>query len=952
MRESTNKPPVSSSNSRNKLFKKLGSYSLATMAVIAIILVSVVFSVANFVTDWQWFDSLGQFEVFKTRLISSYSLGLVTFVVTAIALLSTTLIAYRLAPGWKSEHYESQTQATYADGNPVGKGINSGKRALQEFGETIAPFLKKLIVAVALVVSLITASSMASNWEVLRLALTNTSFGAVDPQFSLDIGFFVFKLPAINILAVWAEGVIFSMIVFTGLVYLFSGGIKPWSAGEKITPHVKAHTSVLLALFVLMRALYARLDILNLSYSTRGKTLGASYTDVHVLIPGLTVVMIVCIVLAVLLLVNIKIKGWKLPLGALIVYGVAVLLAQAIIPAVVQSVLVAPNEAAFEKPYISRNIEMTRQAYGLTDVKGQTFKAIDNLSPNVVKENPDTFENIRLWDPMKAKSCYEQLQAIRPYYNFKDVDVDRYEIDGQTRQVLISAREMNIDQLAVTAQTWVNRHLVYTHGFGTVMNRTNGYDARGLPEFTVGDIPPIVSADAPNSPALAIKEPRIYFGEETYDYAVVNTSIEEFDHPEGEKNATTTYQADSGIRVGGLLNRVIWAMHFGSSQMLFSQYIDSNSQILTNRNVRDRVSELAPWLELEEDIYSVIVDGRIVWVIDGYTHSAMYPYSERIENGEINYVRGSVKVTVDAYTGDVTFYAFDENDPILTAWREIFPSLFKDKSEMPKTLVEHLRYPQGLFVAQADIYRTYHMTDPSVFYNKEDQWEIPGAKTGEPMQPFFVLLQLPGAEKEQFYMMQPYTPRNRDNMIGWMAVSSDPENYGKRTVYLFPKERVILGPEQISARINQDPVISPQFSLWNQRGSKVTFGDMVVIPIKDSIFYVQTVFLQAEKTAIPELTAVVVAYGDKLVMNRSFDEALKEAFGAPSQGAGGSGGGAGAPTDPGTSGETTASVPSGNLIERAAALYQEAVAAQQRGDWATYGTKLKELGAVLDAMKK
>lgn len=935
------------------MFKRFGRYSLAITAVVVLFLLATMFSIANFLTDWQWYASLGHLDVFKTRLISSYSLGIITFIATAIALLTTTLIAYRVAPGWKSENYTAQTQATYMDGNPVGQTIKSGKQALQEFGENIAPILKKLIVGVALIVAFITASSMAANWEVLRIALTNTNFGAVDPQFSKDIGFFVFQLPAINILAAWAESLIFAMLIFTGLVYLFSGGIKPWSAGEKFTPHVKAHTSVLLSLFVLIRALYAYLGILNLNYSTRGTTVGASYTDVHVLIPGLTVVVVICIILAILLLVNIKIKGWKLPLGALIVYGVAVLLAQGIIPAAVQSVLVAPNEAAFEKPYISRNIAMTRQAYGLTDVKGQTFKAIDNLSPNVVEENRDTFENIRLWDPIKAKACYDQLQAIRPYYNFKDVDVDRYEINGQTRQVLISAREMNIDQLAVTAQTWVNRHLVYTHGFGTVMNRTSAYDARGLPEFTVGDIPPAISADAKGSPTLEIKEPRIYFGEETYDYAVVNTGIEEFDHPEGEKNATTIYNADAGVRVGGLFNRILWSMRFSSSQMLFSQYINADSKILMERNVRDRITELAPWLELEKDIYSVIVDGRIVWVIDGYTHSSMYPYSERIENSSVNYLRGSVKATVDAYTGEVTFYAFDEEDPILQAWQEIFPELFKKKSEMPKTLVEHLRYPEGLFAAQADIYRTYHMTDPSVFYNKEDQWEIPGAKTGEPMPPFFVLLQLPGTEKEQFYLMQPYTPRNRDNMIGWMGVSSDPGEYGKRTVYLFPKERVILGPEQISARINQDPVISPQFSLWNQRGSKVTFGNMVVIPVKDSIVYVQTVFLQAEKTAIPELTAVVVAYGDKLVMNRNFEEALKEAFGSPPTGPNAPDAGqGGAPTGPGTSTEGTDTAPGGNLADRAAALYQDAIAAQQRGDWATYGTKLKELGAVLEAMKK
>lgn len=588
---------------------------------------------------------------------------------------------------------------------------------------------------------------------------------------------------------------------------------------------------------------------------------------------------------------------------------------------------------------MARNIAMTRKAFELTDVKGRTFSAVETLSADAVDEDAETIDNVRLWDPNIVQQAFAQLQGIRPYYDFADVDVDRYVVDGRMRQVLVSVREMNSAQLAETAQTWVNRHLVYTHGYGMVMSPASESDTRGLPRFYLGDIPAKVSSSvASASPALGVEQPRIYFGEDTTDYVVVGADIREFDYPAGEKNATYEYAGDTGVRVGGIARRLAWALRLKSNQMLFSEYVGSDSRVLLRRDLQTRLTALAPWLRYEDDPYPVLVDGRILWVIDAYTRSTSFPNANGLADGT-NYLRNSVKVTVDAFTGETIFYGFDQKDPVLKAWKGIFPGLITDLDEMPEGVRNHLRYPQRYFADQAEIYRTYHMTDPGVFYNKEDQWEIPGERKGAAMEPFFVLMKLPGQDRERFYLMQPYTPRNRDNMIGWMAVSCEPDSYGERTVYLFPKERVILGPEQVKARVNQDPVISPQLSLWNQRGSQVIFGNMLVVPIQNSIVYIQPMFLQAESTAIPELTRVVVVYSDKVEMERTLEAALLKVFGAavpPSE-------------EPTGEAGTPEERPAADVAE-AQRLYEEAVKAQKEGDWATYGEKLEELGKVLSEL--
>jgi len=875
-------------------------------------------------TDYLWYSDLGQQSVYVTRIASQLVIGIL-FAAAAFAVLYGNMrLARKLAP----------------KAVPIGMPEGTPPQ-IEELVATLranaGPILDKAIVIVSALLAFLNGTAMAAQWETFRLWLGRVPFGQTDPQFGRDVGFYVFALPAHEALLAWLTNILVFTLALSALVHLLDGAIQPWAKLRGFSAHVKAHLSVLAALLVLTRAYAYWIDIYELNFSPRGQVLGASYTDVNAQLPAYRILIAISIVTAGLLLLNIRYKGWRLPAIALGTWVVAAIVLGGVWPGVVQRFVVAPNEASREAPYIRRNIQFTRQAWGLADVKGMKFPAAEDLTAQDITANKTTVGNVRLWDPDVVRQSFGQLQTIRPYYEFADVDVDRYTINGRKRQVLVSVREINSSLLAQQAQTWVNQHLVYTHGFGLVMAPSSDFDTRGLPRFIIGDIPPVVSsAVASGSPDLRVTEPRVYYGEDTDSYVIVDTTRPEFDFPRGERNATYRYKGTGGVEVGSIGRRLAWAIRLGSSQVLFSEYIRPSSRVLMMRDLETRLRELAPWLVLEDDAYPVLTDGRFVWVVDACTVSDRYPYSERLEGG-INYLRNSVKITVDAYTGETTFYAFDETDPVLKAWSGIFPTLITDGDEIPDEIRQHFRYPQGLFSAQAEIYRTYHMTDANVFYNKEDQWELPGERQGQTMEPFFVLLQLPGASDEHFYIMQPYTPRNRDNMIGWMAASSDPVNYGERTVFLFPKERVIFGPEQVSARINQDPLISPQLSLWNQRGSSVLFGKMQVIPIEDSIVYIQPLFLQAEKTAIPELTRVIVAYADKVEMERTLEGALLKVFGQT------------APAETTSTAEPGASTPRVDAA-LAASLYRQAVAAQRAGDWATYGARIAELGRVLERL--
>jgi uncharacterized membrane protein (UPF0182 family) len=866
---------------------------------------------ARFVTDYWWFEALGQGDVFVTRIVSQIATGAVFALLTFIIVFTNLRIARTMAP--------KTLLTSVGDVNPQLEEFILQVRAKS------GPILDRIVLWGSVGVAILIGASMSSQWDVIRLALDGVPFGAVDPQFNLDIGFYIFTLPALRTVADWLFGILILTLILTVVVDLIDGAIQPRARLKGFAPHVKAHVSVLLGLIVASKAFDYYLSMFELNFSPRGQVTGASYTDVNAQLPALRILIVIAVVSAVILLINIRVKGWRLPIIALGVWIAASLLIGGVYPALVQQFRVRPNEIAAEAPYIERNINATREAFGLDGIVERPFPATEDLTAQDVIDNRGTLENVRLWDPAIIEESYRQLQIIRPYYDFTDVDVDRYEITDDRRQVLISARELDIYQLAEQAQTWVNQHLVYTHGYGIVMSPVNETDARGLPDFIVKDIPPTSSAE------IVIDQPSIYFGELTNDYVVVKTETPEFDYPVGDQNAETIYDGDGGVRVRGFFGKLLFALRFGTAQILFSDAIGADSEVMFDRNVVDRVNKLAPWLWLDDDPYPALVDGKVVWILDGYTWSDHYPYSEPLSG--LSYIRNSVKITVDAYDGTTTLYGFDPDDPVLQTWRKIFPSLVVDAGEIPDEVARHWRYPEDLFRIQAERFKDYHMTDPKVFYNKEDSWELPGERSEQgSMDPYYVLMRLPGDATEDFQMIIPFTPRNRDNMIGWMSAKSDPNTYGERVVYRFPKDRVILGPEQVSARINQDETISPQLTLWSQRGSQVILGNMLVIPLEDSIVYIQPLYLQAEQTAIPELTRVIVVYADKVEMAPDLEAALLQVFGErpPDEPADG------AEEEPGFADAATAQE-----------LYDAAIEAQRAGDWAEYGRLIEELGRVL-----
>jgi uncharacterized membrane protein (UPF0182 family) len=884
-------------------------FILIALAVFAIPLLG---WLSRFGTDYLWFVALGQREVFVTILASEIVTGLAFGVVAFVLLYVNMRIARTMAP--------RAVLTSVGDLPPQVEDV------VLRFRAKAGPILDRLVLFGSLGTAALLGFSMASQWETMRIALTGVRFDQTDPQFGMDIGFYTFTLPALRVATDWLFFVLIVVLVLTALVHLADGAIQPRAKLKGFAPHVKAHLSVLLGLIIATKAFDYYLRMYELNFSPRGQVTGASYTDINAQLPALRILMVIAVISAIVLLINIRIKGWRLPAIAIAIWLGAVLLVGGVYPALVQQFRVKPNEIAAEAPYIERNISATREAFGLTGVETRAFPAAEDLTPQDVLDNRETLENVRLWDPSIITESYRQLQIIRPYYDFNDVDVDRYEIEENRRQVLISVRELEVSELAENAQTWVNQHLVYTHGYGLVMSPVNEADTRGLPNFIVKDIPPTSSAD------LEITEPAIYYGESTNDYVVVKTETPEFDYPEGDQNAETRYEGEGGVPAGGLFRKILFALRFQASQILFSDAIGPESEVLFDRNIITRVEKLAPWLWFDDDPYPALVDGRIVWILDGYTWSDDYPYSEPLSG--LSYIRNSVKVTVDAYDGTTTFYAFDPDDPVLQAWRDIFPGLVVDASEIPEGVAAHFRYPEDLFRIQAEVYKDYHMTDPKVFYNKEDSWELPGERAEEgTMDPYYVLMSLPGDATEDFQMIIPFTPRNRDNMIGWMSAKSDPASYGERVVYTFPKQRVILGPEQVSARINQDEDISPQLTLWSQRGSQVIFGNMLVIPLEDSIVYIQPLYLQAEQTAIPELTRVIVVYADKVEMAPDLESALLQVFGED------------VPPAEGESSETGGQPQD---IQTAQELYEAAVEAQREGEWAEYGRLIDELGALLE----
>ncbi len=871
--------------------------------------------------DWLWYSSVGYSQVWSTIVVGSLTLGMLT----GLGFLGFSFLNIFLAR----------------------KRVVKGKKKPND----------GLLFWLAGVFALIIGSGF-SDWSVWLRFLNPTDFPAADPVFAQNIGFYVFTMPFYGFLLSYAM----VTIVLTGLLVLGSYAINSGKATkakeeepsddtsgmefmgsgfeapslsidltglkEKSTPHL----SILLAMVMIGVSFAAVMAQWGLLYSDNGAVFGAAFTDLNVTVYVFSLISIISLVLAALLFVNARIKRWRLLLeGSVALVGVAIIGFIAV--GVTQAFIVEPDEFNVESPYIDKNIQHTLSAYGLAGVETDMFPVYYNLTVSDIEENPGTVNNIRLWDWRPLSKTYNQLQLFRTYYEFNDVDIDRYNLDGDYKQVMVSAREMNTMDLPSNARSWINEHMVYTHGYGFVMNPVDSVTPEGLPEFFVQDIPPRATYGS-----LEVDRPEIYFGEDTWNYVITKTTTEELDYPSGDKNIYTTYEGDTGVALSDPLSRLVYAAKFGSIELLVSNSITQESRVMLYRDILTRARKITPFLAFDSDPYVVASEGRIYWILDAYTITDKYPYSEPVmsNSGPFNYIRNSVKVIIDAYSGDLSFYVVDDEDPLIQTYQKIFPGVFSEFSEMPNNLRQHVRYPEDLFSIQSSIYSVYHMTDPRVFYNKEDMWVIPDEVyrgSRQKIDPYYVIIEFPGEDKEEFVIMVPFTPRGKENLIGWMAARCDEPNYGEKQVFQFSKQELVYGPMQIEARIDQDTDISQLFTLWGQAGSSVLRGNTLVIPVEDSILYIEPVYLEAtERGTLPELKRVIVAYGNRLTMKETLQEALDVIFGmSPGDGGGG-------PSPGETSGETVA---------RIAELYERAQDALQDGNLGLYQRYVDQIGELV-----
>jgi uncharacterized membrane protein (UPF0182 family) len=931
-----------------------------------IIAVLLLWSVASIYPDWLWFGQLGFSPVFWTMLLSRFGFGFLVWLLLIVMICINLYAAKRLHPG---DRPGTALKAAYS---------HLAQRGLSERASNL------LLIALVLIVSFVVASRGSFKWDMLLRYLYQQPFGSTDPIFGRDIGFYVFSLPfyilvrnGLLVLLMWAGLITIGWYLKKGAVQIegeFSQAEGVPASVPKITiaPKVKKHLVFLAGIIVLLMAWGYYLKIYGLLYSTQGPAFGASYTDVHIKVLAYKVLIIVSLGFAsVLFLSAFRFKMKLIWLSGGIWIG-AVLVLGTLLPMLVQKLVVKPNELAKESPYIAHNIDYTRKAYNLNRIKEVDFEVSDKLSAEDIKKHDVTIQNIRIWDERPLLRTYRQIQTIRLYYDFNNVDVDRYLINGQYRQVMLAARELVVDQLPPQANTWVNRHLIYTHGYGLASSPVNEVTDEGLPRLFIKDVPPAFEPD------LKIERPEIYYGEKTDEYVLVKTKTEEFDYPKGDKNVYTIYQGRGGVPIKSFFRRLLFAIEFFDPQILFTTYLSPESRIMYNRRISRRAALIAPFLDYDGDPYLVVSGGRIYWMQDAYTTSDMYPYSQRsyghFRNKGVSYIRNSVKVTIDAYNGDVAFYVIDEKDPIAKTYSSIFPDLFKPFNEMPADLKKHIRYPMDLFRIQVDAYTKYHMEDVQVFYNQEDLWQIPDELYGDSrqeMEPYYIIIKLPEGEKEEFLLMIPFTPSKKDNMIGWLAARSDLPNYGNLLVYKLPKEKLVYGPMQIEARVDQQTDISRELSLWGQRGSRVIRGNLLAIPIGDTFIYVEPVYLEAKQeesalastqtpqprvsakprrgsvpvssqqdksrgAALPELKRVIVAFSNRVIMEERLDKALNSVLDVQIS----------------AKQSVSPSIPetrdTSNLGVLALEHYNRAKDYLRQGNWAEYGRELENLEKILE----
>ncbi len=897
-------------------------------------------TLVNLYTDSLWFASLGYSDIFRTLLWARVGLFAAGFVIAAAFLLGNWLLAR-----WLTRR------------EPVFFGQED---ALGSPGVLLGMWVAGLVAAFLL------AEGAESAWQTILLYLNRRPFDSADPIFGENIGFFMFSLPFLRTLQEWLMALFF--LAGAGVVALYLLARRPQLQARiyAFPRYMRAHTAILGALLALAWGWGYWLDRYDLLFSPRGVVFGAGYTDIRATLPALNVLALVMVIIAALIIVSGLTRYWIVLAAGAGLWVVVVIAMRIVYPAVVQNYQVRPNEFTLEQPFIQNSIAATRRAFGVDKVQVQEF-APQPLTTQALTDDAVTVRNIRLWDYRPLRQTYSQLQEIRSYYDFLDVDLDRYRFPGNPdgiQQVTLSARELNSQQLQ--NPTWVNIHTEFTHGYGVVMSPVNEVTSQGSPLFYIQNIPPSVTIP------ITITNPAIYYGEAPDTYVLVKTTQPEFDYPLGDTNAKTTYAGTGGVLLDSPLKRLAFAYRMGDSQILFTSVLTPESRIKFNRRIQDRVKLIAPFLDFDADPYLVVEDGRLWWLHDAYTTSTAYPYSQpyslpgtgRPRLGPLNYIRNSVKVVTDAYNGSVTFYVADPTDPLIQAWQGVFPTLFKPLDQMPAFLQSHIRYPEDLFRIQSDVYTTFHMTDPRVFYNREDPWAIPQEVVGSqrvPLDPYYVVMRLLDETRPEFLLIQPFTPARKDNMIAWMAARSDAPHYGQLVAYLFPKQQTIQGPLQIEARIDQEPSISSQLSLWNQRGSAVIRGNLLVIPVGRALLYAEPLYLQADQGQIPQLQRVILVSQDRPpVMRETLALALAAwnaegvvggtAAAPPTAPSGGQPAAGATPAPGGTPAAGAGTRDAAAIARSAQGHYQAAQGALKAGDWARYGRELEQLQADLDEL--
>ena len=873
-----------------------------------IFIIAILLIILGVYAEWLWFESLNYLSVFKTVLFSKITLGAAVFISFFIFLLLNFMILKRRAD---IVH-------------------------------------QKIYLVIIFIVSLFAGLLSTTYWFTVLRFLNYVNFGFVDPIFRNDIGFYIFVLPFYNFVLGILLFLLAAILTMTAVTYLFTiktkkapkpdikegmsfGFEQPFQQIKiEIPKKGRSHLAFLGGLLLIIFAAFFYLKRYSILFSQRGAVFGAGFTDITITLPLYTILAALTVITAFIAFAYIYNQNTKLLVGSIALILV-VSFGGNIVAGAVQSLYVQPNEFNLEEPYIKQNIKHTLFAYDLNNVDTRDFPVTYDLTINDINKNKATIDNVRLWDWRPLLTTNRQIQLFRTYYEFLDVDVDRYKLDNKLRQIMVSPRELDQNQLADKAKTWVNEKLVYTHGYGVVVSPVNKVSNEGLPELFVKDIPSKVEYKE-----LRIAQPRIYFGEQSNDFIVVNTKSNEFDYPLGNENVFTSYNGTDGIKLSNILKKAIFSTKLGSLNLFISSAVTKESKVLLNRDIIERATALAPFLQYDTDPYVVINDGKLLWIIDAYTTSNDFPYSENIG---INYIRNAVKVVIDAYNGNADFYIIDKEDPLIQNYAKIFPKLFKDFEDMPNGLKEHIRYPEDLMRVQMRIYGTYHMKDPQVFYNREDVWRTPNeiySSNEVELKPYYIILKLPDAEKEGFFLITPLIPRGKENMVAWFVAHSDPDNYGKLEVFRLSKQELTYGPMQIEARIDQDTEISQLLTLWDQQGSEVIRGNLLTIPLEQSFLYIEPVYLKASAAgALPQLKRVIVAYEDKVTMEKTLQDALEVIFKGKIEKA-----------KKKESVQMPETLP--EKFKQASDLYKESQDALTQGNFAEYAEKIEELGRILN----